>query len=218
MGTFESMKLLLLTLLVSPAVSLIAKPSKEAENDSVDRFMQFKIKPGAAYVASGLIVGVATGVQVATPGWVEKALGPSCKSGFGALTLRCIDALNDMKSSNPLGLTLGHGIITKACADLLAQTIPQQAAMSAWIDPLRLFRSMLASVLSTSLPFYFWTRFMARSMPIAPSWVTGMLGRGAPVMSPIFSSSSTQLDLDPLNRTMITFPWQVLVLQHLRRS
>lgn len=76
-------------------------------------------------------------------------------------------------------LTLGHGIVTKACADVLAQTIPNQDAATVWLDPLRVFRSMLASVMSTSMPFYYWTRFMARSTTIgpAPGFVKAILGQ-----------------------------------------
>ena len=102
-----------------------------------------------------------------------------------------------MKGTNPLGLTLGHGVVTKACADLLAQTIPQSAAGIAWIDPLRLFRSMMASVLSTSLPFYFWTRFMARSMPVAPLWCTSILGKGFGTAA--FKTVVTQALFRPIN-------------------
>lgn len=60
------------------------------------------------------------------------------------------------------------------------ETIPQGDAASVWIDPLRVFRSMLASVLSTSMPFYYWTRFMARSTTIgpAPGFVKAILGQG----------------------------------------
>merc|ERR1719199_1229561 len=77
-----------------------------------------------------------------------------------------MEALAEQKKSNPLGVTLAHGVVTKACADVLAQTIPQQDQALVWLDPLRMFRSMLASVLSTSLPFYFWTRFMAARMKL----------------------------------------------------
>jgi hypothetical protein len=109
-----------------------------------------------AYVTSALVVSAATGLQVMTPGWLRGALGSACDSGFGAAALQCIQFLEEQKRTNPLGLVLGHGVVTKACADVLAQTIPHQDAGEVWIDSLRGFRSTLASVLSTSLPFYWW--------------------------------------------------------------
>ena len=150
----------LAALLITTTTSLEIKSGKD--NDDVDRFAQLKVKPIGAYVGAAAVVSLATGVQVATPGWMRNTFGSALDGGLGAAALNFIETCEEMKSSNPLGLTLGHGLVTKACADLLAQTIPQQALASAWIDPLRLFRSTLASVLSTSLPFYFWTRFMAR--------------------------------------------------------
>mmetsp|Transcript_39721 Transcript_39721/g.104912 ORF Transcript_39721/g.104912 Transcript_39721/m.104912 type:complete len:271 (-) Transcript_39721:177-989(-) len=193
-----ALKLIVLASAFASASALTAKPRSDSKDtDGVDRFLQAKVKPVGAYVASGVIVSVATGVQVATPAWMRNTFGAACDSGLGAIALNCITALDNMKKTNPLGLTLGHGVITKACADLLAQTIPQHAVGSAWIDPLRLFRSMMASVLSTSLPFYFWTRFMARSMPVAPTWVTGMLGKG--FGTALFKTVVTQVAFRPFN-------------------
>jgi len=187
-----------LTLLLQPSVALVAKKDGK-DDDGVDRFMQGKVKPVIAYVASGLIVSAATGVQVATPNWVRNTLGASAESGVGAAALSCIECLQEMKTSNPLGLTLGHGLITKACADILAQSIPQHANGVAWIDPLRLFRSTLASVLSTSIPFYYWTRFMARSKSFssAPAWITSVLGKGFGTAT--FKTVVTQVLFRPIN-------------------
>ena len=119
------------------------------------------------------------------------------------VALRCVEFLDGQKRTNPLGLVLGHGVVTKACADVLAQTIPQQDAPVVWIDMLRAFRSMLASVLSTSLPFYWWTRFMARSMPTAPGWVTGVLGTR--FGTNLFKTVVTQALFRPLNVFLFLF-------------
>ena len=148
-------------------------------------------------------MSAATGLQVVTPGWLRGTLGSACEGGLGAAALRCVEFLDGQKRTNPLGLTLGHGIITKACADVLAQTIPHQDAAVVWIDSLRAFRSMLASVLSTSLPFYFWTRFMARSMPVAPGWVTAVLGKGLGTAT--FKTVVTQALFRPINVFLFLF-------------
>jgi hypothetical protein len=187
--------LLLLSTLASTS-ALVAKKVETCDDLCEDRFMQFKVQPVAAYIASGAIVTVATGLQVATPGWVKKSFGTACERGVGAVALRCVEALHATKTTNPLGLTLGHGVVTKACADLLAQAIPQSAGV-AWIDPLRMFRSTMASVLSTTLTYYYWTRFMARKIPVAPSWITGLLGQGFGTAA--FKTAVTQIIYRPIN-------------------
>ena len=138
-----------------------------------------------------------------TPGWVRNTFGDACDSGLGAAVLQCAEYLGEQKRTNPLGLVLGHGVITKACADVLAQTIPQQDSPVVWVDSLRGFRSMLASVLSTSLPFYYWTRFMARSMPVAPGWVTKLMGTG--FGTSIYKTVVTQAFFRPINVFLFLF-------------
>lgn len=191
-----------LLLLVAHAHCLKVETA-QSDDDGVDRLGQARIKPVGAYVSSALVVSAATGLQIVTPGWLRGALGAACDSGVGAIALRCVTFLDAQKRTNPLGLVLGHGIVTKACADVLAQTIPQQDAPLVWIDTLRAFRSMLASVLSTSLPFYFWTRFMARSMPTAPAWVVGLLGKR--LGTNIFKTLVTQALFRPVNVFLFLF-------------
>ena len=159
----------------------------------------------SAYAASTLIVSAATGLQIMTPGWLRSTLGSACESGLGAAALSCVEFLEEQKRTNPLGLVLGHGMVTKACADVLAQTIPQQDSPVVWIDSLRVFRSMLASVLSTSLPFYWWTRFMAVSQTIgkAPGWVTSLLGKGFGTAA--FKTVVTQALFRPVNVFLFLF-------------
>lgn len=176
---------------------------KQSEGEEVDRLGQIRVKPLGAYVTSALVVSAATGLQVMTPGWLRGALGSACDSGFGAAALQCIQFLEEQKRTNPLGLVLGHGVVTKACADVLAQTIPHQDAGEVWIDSLRGFRSTLASVLSTSLPFYWWTRFMARSMPVAPGWVTAVLGKQFGTAT--FKTIVTQALFRPINVFLFLF-------------
>jgi hypothetical protein len=190
---------LLLSAFLSPASALIVAAAKDDDDKKVDRFGQVQIKPGLAFAGSAAVVSAATAVQVMTPKWVQNTLGAACEGGIGKWCLDCITALDDMKRSNPLGLTLGHGIITKTCADVLAQTIPNSDQAAVWLDPLRVFRSMLASVLSTSMPFYFWTRFMARSKTIgpAPGFVKALLGKG--FGTALWKTIVTQLLFRPFN-------------------
>jgi len=193
-------RLLVVAILATTASGLtIVAASAKDDDDKVDRFGQVKIKPVLAYAASGLTVTAATALQVMTPGWVQNTLGSACEGGLGKMCLQCVEALTEMKTSNPMGLTLGHGIVTKACADVLAQVIPQNDAAAVWLDPLRVFRSMMASVLSTSMPFYYWTRFMARSTTIgpAPGFVKALLGKG--FGTALWKTIVTQILFRPFN-------------------
>ena len=57
---------------------------------------------------------------------------------------------------------------------------------------------MLASVLSTSIPFYYWTRFLARRMAVAPEWLTGIVGKSGFGMA-LFKTIVTQAAFRPGN-------------------
>ena len=163
------MRALLLLLLATTGTHALFE--KEKKDEEPDRFAQFKTRPALAYTSSALIVGTATGMQMVTRPWVEKVLGEASASGVGAFAASCAEWLHAQRVANPLGMVLAHGTITKGCADVLAQVIPAQAAAEVWVDPMRLVRSTLASVLSTSLPFYYWTKLMA-SMSKA-GWFSG---------------------------------------------
>ena len=132
-----------------------------AAADSVDRYGVLKTSKVPNYVVSAVLVSVFTGFQLVTPGWVETRLGGAAAAGAGRVAVRGASTLMSLRKKHPLGMVLTHGVVSKACADVLAQTIPQQNDPQVWIDPLRVFRSMLASVLTTSLPFYYWTKLMA---------------------------------------------------------
>merc|ERR1712216_103512 len=115
-------------------------------------------------------------VQVMTPGWLEGALGKASTSALGAALIRFQAFIQATKLSNPLGLTLTHGTLLKAIAEVLAQVIPQCGdPLGAWIDPLRIFRSTIASVLSSSLTFYYWSRIVAGLGISAPGFVRAVL-------------------------------------------
>ena len=138
--------------MLASSSALVVKKEEACDDLCEDRFMQFKVQPVATYIVT---VATCTGLEVATPGdggWVKKSFGTDCERGVGAVALRRVEALHAMKTTNPLGLSLGHGVVTKACADLLAQAI-QQSAGVVWIDPLLMFRSTMASVLSTTLTY-----------------------------------------------------------------
>lgn len=120
---------------------------------------------------SAALVATATAAQIVTPGWLQGALGKASEAGAGAAAVRAAEWLVCTRKKHPLGMTLAHGIVTKGCADLLAQTIPKGSEALVLVDKLRLFRSMLASLLSTSLPFYYWTKFMHHSFGGFKRWV-----------------------------------------------
>jgi len=121
-----------------------------------------------------VLVVLATAMQMVTPGSVAKLLGGAAPGSMAYGAMQCAEILQSTRKRHPLGMTLAHGVVTKACADVFAQCIPQSDAALAMIDPLRVLRSMFASLLSTSLPFYHWTKLMAKLFPA---------GGGSPVLS-----------------------------------
>lgn len=143
--------------LISRSAVLAAAPSKEEPQDT---YGLVAASPAKVYSTSAFLVVLATSLQLVTPKWLQGVLGAQSASGVGVLAVKFAAWLQTMRKNNPLAMVLAHGIVTKACADGLAQTIPKQDSAQVWIDPLRVFRSMLASVLSTSLPFYYWTKMM----------------------------------------------------------
>lgn len=168
----------------------------EPQNDD-EKLLKFRIKPMKSYVSSALIVGSATGLQMVTPGWVASV-------GGGETLQKCAGWLVGMRKDHPLAMVSAHGLLTKGCADLLAQTIPNGAAPAVWIDQLRLVRSTLASLISTSLPFYYWTKVMARwfrnyKTSVLSSGVVGSKILSSTFVTSLVKTTVTQALFRPIN-------------------
>ena len=168
----------------------------EPQNDD-EKLLKFRIKPMKSYVSSALIVGSATGLQMVTPGWVASV-------GGGETLQKCAGWLVGMRKDHPLAMVSAHGLLTKGCADLLAQTIPNGAAPAVWIDQLRLVRSTLASLISTSLPFYYWTKVMARwfrnyKTTVLSSGVVGSKILSSTFVTSLVKTTVTQALFRPIN-------------------
>jgi len=189
--------------LLLPCTSCATLAKKD--DDKEDHYGLVKGEPRKVLALSGLLVFSATACQMVTPGWLGGVLGDAAASPVGKTALKCAAALQEQRRSNPLGMVLAHGIAAKASADVIAQTIPQMSAASIWLDPLRVFRSMLASVLSTSLPFYYWTKIMPLVFRGYKPWVQkAMAAPLAKVFSSTFITSLlktlfTQLTFRPFN-------------------
>jgi len=171
--------LLLLFLSVSSALELKARQkATDLEEDDVDRYSHIRVRPRETFVATGVLTVAATAAQVLKPQWVEQALGSTGGANVAGRTLySLIKYVDDLKTANPLGLTMGHGLLLKAIAEVLAQVIPQASSPLAWLDPLRIVRSTIASLLSSSLTFYYWTRLRWVRALKAPAWMASMLGQ-----------------------------------------
>ena len=133
------------------------------------------MKPRATFAAAGLAVTAATAIQVVSPSWLQANM--ACDNAVGSAVLKLVSYVDRLKTTNPLGLTMGHGMLLKAIAEVLAQVIPQGVGASAWLDPLRVVRSTIASLLSSSLTFYYWTRLDFVRRLAAPGWLSGLVGR-----------------------------------------
>ena len=146
------------------------------DDEKVDRYGQVQVQPRATFAAAGLATVAATALQVVSPSWLQQNM--ACDNALCGAVLRCVSFIDRLKTTNPLGLTMGHGMLLKAIAEVLAQVIPQGMGASAWLDPLRIARSTIASLLSSSLTFYYWTRLDFVRRLAAPGWLSRLLGRG----------------------------------------
>lgn len=190
---------LLVLLAYAPAcLALVVEASEEKEPD---RYGMIKSNRKQAWASSVALVSTATAAQMITPGWLRRVLGPAVDGGMGKVALQCASFLQAQTKQHPLGMVLAHGIVTKACADVLAQTIPQANAPDIWLDPLRILRSMTASVISTSMPFYYWTKFMPTFFNSIQAWLNGAINqpflRG--FVSAFFKTIITQIAFRPFN-------------------
>jgi len=193
--------LLVLLALTHDAAARELKPrkrddEKKAVVDGTDRFGHLRMKPALTYAATGAVTVSATALQLMTPSWVRSTFGAACSGGAGALLLKVVTWMDDLKTTNPLALTMGHGLLLKAVAEVLSQLIPQRGAV-VWLDPLRLVRSTVASLLSSSLTFYYWTRSSLLRGLAAPGWLRALLGQG--LGTSVTKMVVTQLVYRPVN-------------------
>lgn len=148
-----------------------------AKSDEVDRYSHFRVPQIPTYFLSLLATAASVGALVVTPAMLE-ASSVDCSGGFGAAAVSFTAAIQSMKVTNPLELTMAIGLLFKAIAEILAQVIPQGSdPLGAWLDPLRIFRSTFASLLSSSLSFYYWTRLPFVRALTAPAPVSALLGK-----------------------------------------
>ena len=148
-----------------------------AKAAEVDRYSHFRVPRIPTYAATLLATAASVGALVVTPAMLE-ASSLNCSGGFGAAAVRFTAAIQSMKVTNPLELTMALGLILKAIAEVLAQVITQGGdPLGAWLDPLRICRSTFASLLSSSLSFYYWTRLPFVRALTAPAPVRAVLGK-----------------------------------------
>ena len=101
--------LLCVGLLATASALVVADPKDTVDEKGVDRLGHKRVRPRTAYVASAALVTAATGVQVISPAWLKGCGAPDWAVG-------CMEALAEQKKTNPLGLTMGHGLLLKARA------------------------------------------------------------------------------------------------------
>jgi hypothetical protein len=147
-----------------------------ATSDEVDRYAHFRVPQVPTYLFALLAITASVGLLVVTPAMlVSSSIGTA--AGFGAWAVKLTNTIQTMKVTNPLELTMAVGFLFKAIAEILAQVIPQNGDPDgAWLDPLRIFRSTWASLLSSSLSFYYWTRLPFVRALTAPGPVAALLG------------------------------------------
>ena len=148
-----------------------------AKSDEVDRYSHIRVPQVPTYVASFVATAVSVAALVVTPEMLE-ASSVDCTGGIGLWAVGFTAAIQKMKTTNPLELTMALGLLLKAVAEVLAQVIVQGGdPLGAWLDPLRVCRSTFASLLSSSLSFYYWTRLPFVRALTAPAPVAAVLGK-----------------------------------------
>lgn len=146
--------------------------------DEVDRYSHFRVPQLPTYFVTLLATAASVGALVVTPAMIEASGLNTGERTFGEWAMRFTAAIQEMKVTNPLELTMALGLLLKAVAEVLAQVIPQAGdPLGAWLDPLRICRSTLASLLSSSLSFYYWTRLPFVRALTAPAPVRAVLGK-----------------------------------------
>ena len=183
-------------LLLSSATAATLKP-REEKKDETDRYGHFRVKPALAFTGAAAVTVGATALQVATPSWVQGTLGEAASSGAGAMLLKLVTKINEWKVTSPLALTMSHGLLLKAVAEVLSQVIPQRSGGAAWLDPLRVVRSTVASLLSSSLSFFYWSRLEWVRAITAPGWLRFVFGKT--LGTSIAKMVTTQVIYRPIN-------------------
>lgn len=167
-----------LLLLLVPVFALVAKPrDHSSEGNDVDRYLHVPVLPRCTFVATGTLTVAATAAQVVKPAWLARYLGCYGEHGLGAALLKGLTWFQEMQTTNPLEITMAHGLLLKSIAEILAQVIPQSSSGTVWLDPLRVVRSTLAALLSSSLTFYYWTRSSILRRVTAPAWLRSVVGK-----------------------------------------
>ena len=170
--------------------------AKDAEEDQMGKL---KVPRTAAFATSALLISSVTAAQIITPGFLES-------KGASSIAIGAANWVQTTRKVHPLAMTIGHAVISKSCADVVAQAIPETDSGLATIDLLRVFRSMIACILSISIPFYYWTKIvhatfasfkasvLAGSLPDGlKSWLTGGFGAN------LLKTGSTQLIFRPID-------------------
>lgn len=148
----------------------------ENNPEVVDRYSHFRVAPLPTYTLCTLATAASVAALVVSPDMLLSKF--DCSSGLSATAVRFTTTIQKMKTTNPLELTMALGFLLKAVAEVLAQVIPQNGdPLGAWIDPLRVIRSTLASLLSSSLSFYYWSRLAWLRALTAPTPVRAVLGK-----------------------------------------
>ena len=128
---------------------------------------------------------------------MQGTLGEAASSGAGAMLLKLVTKINEWKVTNLLALTMSHGLLLKAVAEVLSQVIPQRSGGAAWLDPLRVVRSTVASLLSSSLSFFYWSRLEWVRAITAPGWLRFVFGKT--LGTSIAKMVTTQVIYRPIN-------------------
>ena len=185
MAPQSTLRLLTVVAVLSSGAALQVKPREKDEKkadaavvDKTDRFGHIRVSKPLTFAMAGTATVAATAAQIMKPAWLASTLGPAAEAGAGAVLLRFITWFDGLKTSSPLGLTMGHGFLLKMIAEVLAQVIPQKGGGAVWLDPLRVVRSTVASVVSASYTFYLWTRSDFFRGLRAPGWLKAVVGGG----------------------------------------
>ena len=136
-----------------PSPSLPLLKLRGGAKEPEDKIGVLTVPRTGAFVTAAVLVSSVTAANIITPGFLES-------KGASAAAIGAATWVQGMRKVHPLAMTIAHAVISKSCADVVAQAIPSTESGNADIDVLRVFRSMLACILSISIPFYYWTKIV----------------------------------------------------------